>query len=277
MNIPINEIISGERFESLCDYSFDILNYMTGDHGRPKYNGSDKDLITNQINHINNISAKVIFVYGHDIPIFLENIHRINTPFKMVSHNSDLGIFEQFKPAISDKIIEWYGQNNYIEHDRVFSLPIGIANSKYMHGNLATLHETMKNITKTNLVYKNFDICTNFYERMIADQATSRNNIHMSPKTTVDNYWRQLSNAIYAISPHGNGVDCHRIWECLYFKTVPIVTTHIAYNQFKHLPIMIIDSWETVTIDYLKSNVNNWDDRPVDMLTLSYWKNRIRG
>jgi hypothetical protein len=276
--IEITEIISGERFEKLCDYSFDIGNYVNGDHGRPKYNGKDTDLITTEIRDINYLKAKVLFVYGHDLPIFMENLHRITNPLKIVSHNSDLGIKESYKSGITDTIIEWYGQNNHIQHERVFSLPIGIANSKYAHGNLPLLVEVMCNNTKTQLVYKNFDISTNIRERSIVDAITNKHNIHMAQKTNIHNYWNQLSNSIFTISPHGNGIDCHRIWECLYFGTVPIVENHPALEHFKHLPILFIDNWDTVTLDFLTKNVNNWDKNyDLDMLKLSYWKTRIRG
>ena len=36
-------------------------------------------------------------------------------------------------------------------------------------------------------------------------------------------YLSELATYKWVVSPKGNGVDCHRLWECLYAKCVPLV------------------------------------------------------
>ena len=99
----------------------------------------------------------------------------------------------------------------------------------------------------------------------------------MYPKTSNKEYWSQLASSCFAISPAGNGIDCHRIWECLYLRTVPIVLKHEALEQFKHLPILFVDSWEEVTISFLQSKLNNFIDVDWNIaeLDINFWKQII--
>ena len=73
------------------------------------------------------------------------------------------------------------------------------------------------------------------------------------PQKTVLKY---ISRSVFCISPPGNGIDCHRIWECLYLKCIPIVKYHHAFEQFKDLPILFIDDWNEVTTHFLKSKLS---------------------
>jgi hypothetical protein len=83
---------------------------------------------------------------------------------------------------------------------------------------------------------------------------------------------------MFVISPPGNGIDCHRIWEALYLRTVPVVKYHESFSQFKHLPILFVNNWDEVTIDNLQSSINifkNIDFNYIQELTINYWSNLI--
>ena len=98
----------------------------------------------------------------------------------------------------------------------------------------------------------------------------------MSSKTTIPEYWDMLAKSAYVISPPGGGIDCHRIWEALYLNTIPIVQNHASFSQFKHLPILFIDNWEDITIQYLRDDLHTRDtDWNIDELKLDFWKNKI--
>jgi len=270
------EIVTGDNIELICDYIFDIDNYID----RVKYQGDKQKLIDEQINIINIQKPSIIFVYGHDTIKFLQNINKIQYKFTLVTHNSDLGIFEEYRPYINDNIIKWFGQNNYIKHEKVFSLPIGIARARWLHGNLDLLKNVMnQNNTKTNLVYKNFNINTNINERLNVHRITQQNGIVLQEPKSIQRYWEELSKACFIISPKGNGVDCHRIWESLYLKSVPVVQKHPTFDQFNDLPILFIDDWSQVTFEFLKKNLNIFDkfndSNSLEKLKISYWKKII--
>lgn len=274
--IPKEEFITGDTIQSLCDFIFDIDNFIN----TTKYTGSIQDLINKQIEQINLNQPSIIFVFGHDTEKFLLNKDKIINPFKLVTHNSDLGIYEKYIPHINEKILKWYGQNNYIQHKKVFALPIGLARSRWPHGNLDLFKSIIdKNNPKINLVYKNFNIGTNVNERICVNNITNNNKIFMDQPTSIEQYWDKLSKSCFSVSPKGNGIDCHRIWESLYLNTIPIVQKHQALAPFENLPILFIDNWEQVTHDFLKNKLDLFEkfnnNSSLNMLKLSYWKKCI--
>ena len=224
-------------------------------------------------------TARSIFIYTHALPLFFERVFpSLTKPVTLLSHNSDHGVDNNYLNFLeSNKINKWFCQNRLINHPKLFSFPIGIANSQWEHGNQKLFNSIVnKNLPKEFLVYKNFDIGTNSYERNLCHDITQRNGIPMSSKTTIPEYWDMLAKSAFVISPPGGGIDCHRIWEALYFKTIPIVQSHISFSQFKHLPIFFIERWEDVTVSLLREKIStlniDWD---IDELKLDHWKNSI--
>jgi len=274
-----DEFITGDNLEKLGDFLFDIGNYLYGDHGRPKTFYTEKQLIDEQVQKINDLKPRIIYVYGHDTARFLTQLDNIHHEFVLITHNSDLGILDEYSCFVDNKkIIKWFGQNNYIDHPKVVSLPIGIARAKYPHGNVQLLSEKSKLQEKNYLVYKNFSIETNLFERTEIDKITRANGIGMSPSVPHENYLDTVARTVFTISPPGNGVDCHRIWESLYLKTVPVVKRHRVLKQFEDLPILFVDSWNDVTVDFLRNNVKyiNGLSTKLEKLHFSYWQNLIK-
>lgn len=273
-----DEFITGDNIESLGDFIFDIENYITGDHGRQKVRKTEQEIIDEQIDIINKQKISLLYCYGHDIKRLRDNIDKINISFNLITHNSDIGILpEYYSLADNNKVLKWFGQNNYIHHDKTISLPIGIARKKYPHGNTSLLATVSQNTIKKTLVYKNFSVETNLYERRVVDKITNDNGIPMHPRVDHCEYLKKISEAAFVISPPGNGIDCHRIWECLYLKTVPVVQRHIAFKQFEHLPILFIDSWEEVTLPMLETKIKMLDcfDSKLEDLSFEWWRKQI--
>ena len=87
-------------------------------------------------------------------------------------------------------------------------------------------------------------------------------------------YLQKVAKSLFVISPPGNGIDCHRIWEALYLGTVPIVEKSSAFRNFTDLPILFIDRWEDVTLDFVKAQIPYFYNHKFDLtkITLPYWK-----
>ena len=271
------EIITGDNIEQLGDYVFDVHNFITGDHGRPKLQTTKTELARKCINEINKQQPQVIYVYGHDIDTFLEHVDDVNFEFDLITHNSDIGINEKHFP-FSKKIKNWYGQNNHIGNNAT-TLPIGIARKKYDHGDVKLLSKLSENSFKDILVYKNFSIDTNAEDRSIVDDITTKNGIKMSPYKSQEDYLNYISRSVFCISPPGNGIDCHRIWESLYLKCIPVVKYDHAFEQLKDLPILFIEDWNDVTIPVLKSKLShiNQLDKKHKLLKYSHLVDIITG
>ena len=104
-----------------------------------------------------------------------------------------------------------------------------------------------------------------------------KNNIEMSEKKDFKTYLKDLAESYFSISPNGNGIDCHKLWESLYLKTIPIVTKSINVNYYSELPILVIDNWETFDSSILSEQryfeiMKIWDESKLDF---NYYKNKI--
>ena len=278
--------ISGEKFQEIADvtialnvesnYDSELVKTQLKNINTKLFVFSENDIVDELPEDIKN--AKIIFVYTHILEFFFSKIFpKIETPIVLISHNSDHGIDERFLPFLcSDKLKKWYCQNRYISHPKLFSLPIGLGNKQWEHGNTNLLKTVInKNNIKNNLVYKNFDIATNTTKRVECNEKTHW--LPLSNRTSIGNYWEEVSRSAFSFAPHGNGVDCHRIWECLYLKTVPIVQYNECFSQFKHLPILYVEDWKEISINflrekYLKYQHFNFDISELDVL---HWKNVI--
>jgi hypothetical protein len=270
-------MISGETLQSIAEIG--LYSEMT-------------DLIANQIRtkpqnllSISEVSTedikkcKRIYVYTQFIDSFFDKFFPYLQDVVLITHNSDYGIHDKhLKYLEGNNILKWYCQNRETSHPKLVSIPIGLANSQWPHGNqeLIAAVKAEKN-RKEILVYKNFDVSTNYGERSICNAITNNSGIHMSDKTTVENYWRNISKSLFVISPPGNGIDCHRIWEALFLGTTPVVKYHESFSQFKHLPILFVDSWETVTLEFLRNKVDVYKNTNYDIpeLYIEFWKSRI--
>ena len=270
-------MLAGEQFQSLCNIGFYTdTNSIIQDQNKALNQNIHKisDICVEDIK-----KYKIIFVYTHFAHDFMHKFLDYLDNVTIVTHNSDHCINDEHLQYLDhNNINKWFCQNREISHPKLFSIPIGIANSQWPHGNQDVIKSIKENNTvKTNLVYKNFQVDTNHGERALCNHITNNNGILMNNNTSQEEYWNNIKKSLFVISPPGNGIDCHRIWECLYLQSVPIVKYHEALSQFTHLPILFINDWNKVTVDFLKSKIQDYIniDFNIPDLTLKYWKERI--
>jgi hypothetical protein len=82
----------------------------------------------------------------------------------------------------------------------------------------------------------------------------------------------------FVISPHGNGLDCHRTWEALVLGCIPIVKSSGLDPLFEGLPVWIVSQWDEVTRESMDYIVNTFRTKSFnyEKLKLSYWQNLLR-
>lgn len=272
-------IVTGEQFQELADIC--LAAEVNSTMASQKIKGNLKHIDDISINDIK--QYKKIFVYTQDLNIFFQKyFDHLNDDTILITHNSDYHITQESKQFLdSNKIKKWYCQNRDFEHEKLVTIPIGLANSQWPHGNQELIKSVKEqNIAKEILVYKNFDANTNLNYRIPCHEITAKNGIPMYPSRSNKEYWEMLARSMFVISPKGNGVDCHRIWECLYLNSIPVILDHENFSKFKHLPILFVpnNNWEEITIDFLRSQVSNFANKfnnSIPELTIEYWKTRI--
>jgi len=89
--------------------------------------------------------------------------------------------------------------------------------------------------------------------------------------------WKNQSQYAFVISPHGNGLDCHRTWEALCLGCIPILRTSPLNALYDELPVYIVQDWSDVTEENLRRILNEFSQRKFDLnrLTLKYWMDKI--
>lgn len=62
----------------------------------------------------------------------------------------------------------------------------------------------------------------------------------------------ELKDHKFMICPHGHGLDCHRNWESLYMRRVPVMKDHPYFRELmKGFPVLFVKDWSYVTEELL--------------------------
>ena len=163
-----------------------------------------------------------------------------------------------------DNLVMWFGQNVNVVNKRIQSLPIGLENAHWYESRNFNNIDYIKKILNTekkprNLLYVNHNISTNIKER--EDPYRLFENIkyatcqHGYNGMDIAGYLDNVYNHMFMISPVGNGMDTHRLWETLYLNTIPIEKRNINNRFYIDLPICFIDSWTEITEKFWKKNM----------------------
>lgn len=94
--------------------------------------------------------------------------------------------------------------------------------------------------------------------------------------------WRRKGEYAFSISPHGNGLDCHRTWEDLALGCIVIVKTSPLDPLYEGLPVVIVQDWSEVTEENLERWLAQYGDASTnpsyrERLTNRYWLSKMGG
>lgn len=202
-------------------------------------------------------------------------------PYVLVSHGWDVLIDEKYAGLITDNIVAWYATNVAINHDKVHPIPLGLADRKWPHGEYENLINH-KNHPKPKWVHACFAVETNPRQRRPAAEwakkqwyVTAQSYDSRFNAIPHDEYCRCVADHKFVMSPPGNGVDCHRTWEALYMGRRPICLRSPVMEKLAEIaPILLVDSWDEITIDWLWQNIEE-PDYDKSVLTVDYWRERF--
>ena len=217
----------------------------------------------------------IVFFYTHNVKKIAAIIHHFMNPFILLSHNSDWNVVEsEDSMTILNCVLlkKWYTQNLCFHHPKISMIPIGFANSMWPHGNLSLFDDDvfMNQLSnKTKKIYFNFAIGTNAKKRQPCYDAL-RTKLPWLPVLPPRDNLVRLKDYEFCICPEGNGVDCHRFWEALYLKCVPIVINSpfiVTLKRF-NIPLVILERWEDLDIVKLQYSTYLFDKYTLDMFLM---------
>ena len=85
------------------------------------------------------------------------------------------------------------------------------------------------------------------------------------------NFLLNLAKHKFVLCPRGNAIDCHRNWEVLYMKRVPVMMTDTyLMDLFYDYPVLWVHDYADVTEDLLKLNNHLFEEaQEMDLLPLT--------
>jgi hypothetical protein len=209
---------------------------------------------------------------------FVRGIKRPEGPYVLITHNGDEGINANHLSILEDpNLIRWFGQNVEIQHPKLESIPIGLANGEMERNENLYWSVIESGLPKSKMIYCNITVWSHVGERAKCVEALTKYGLKNSERVSIDEYLIDIKKSYFAVAPDGNGVDTHKLWECLYLKTVPIVTRSINSDFYSDLPILFIDSWEDFNINDLTIDLYNeiMKKSNPEKLDFNYYKEKI--
>jgi hypothetical protein len=237
-----------------------------------------------------------------------KDLHLISAPFILVSGDNDttnpdelFANYQEFLSFIeSPTILKWYSQNCIEQHPKLVKIPIGLDyhtiynNPGHRWGAHATPMEQEQELSRIKqdalpfflrkpICYSNFhfiDYGNKFgYTRMDVINQVPHHLVYYEPRLIprIDT-WNNQVEYTFVLSPHGNGLDCHRTWEALVLGCIVVVKTSPLDILYKDLPVLIVNDWKDVDSDLLEKTIMNFKERTFDFvkLTLDYYMSKIR-
>jgi len=247
-------LITGEKIQFFCDHFIGNRKDFRFNPNVSQY--KNKYIYIGSNRFINNKS--LIFCYTHilnNLNELITTLKSLQNPFKLIFHNSD-GDFNDKHLTLFDKLpllLCIFTQNMNVNHEKVFPLPIGLANTQWKHGN-PKIHQELytMHIEKIKDIYFNFSKNTNSKERNKCYNEVIQKGIKWNNSLPYKEYLIELKRHKYAICPEGNGIDTHRFWECLYMRTIPICLKNNITQYYSDLfPVVILDNWSELSVSNL--------------------------
>jgi hypothetical protein len=274
--------IEGVRLSQLCDYSFGDQSSIICNiyNGYMKFaNPSNIEFIEKMLS-IKDRNYMTLFIdnirlYKRELitkptdQIYLNNLLDNNDLLELCSkfENMNFIIFTNLEDTPIDNKIEGripdnvsiYATNAVYNNKKITPFPYGLQRSLYPGDSKYTTIESVMNdnIYPEKLVYINHNIKTNTIEREGINELFQNKNWATVDTTPLDynSFLTKIKKHKFMICPIGNAIDCHRNWEVLYLKRVPIMKRNEYLELlFKDFPILFVNEYSDVTEKRLEEN-----------------------
>tara|TARA_Y100001958_G_C21248719_1_gene581933 strand:- start:18230 stop:19240 length:1011 start_codon:yes stop_codon:yes gene_type:complete len=283
-------IITSKRFVEIADHVFsEVITtndfYNLNNHENFTIFDKNEENILYQINELNIKSNSSIFCTSFMVKDLFKVLNSIKglENLTLISHQGDDLIDKNIFKQIPNSISTWFSPNINYESENLISLPLGIANFNLKNLNENDFNSDYKKsyfLDKKTKLYINFQKNTNNKERDGIYQQFQNNKWAFldNPNLDLKDYKNNIQNSSFVISPWGNGIDTHRLWETLYLGSIPITKYHSTYSNVTDLPILFVNNYSDINEDLLDSFLNNNKDKffNFDKLKMTFWEEKIK-
>jgi hypothetical protein len=283
------KFIDGVSLSSLCDYSFGDQSGSFGyihDHFMKPANllnlefvekilTTNKKYITLFIDNIRLYKREIKSVKPSDrsyVNSLMEESDLLNLcsnfpdkKFIIFTNLEDTPIDEFIFDKIPNNVLSVNAVNALSFGGKVNPIPYGLQRKMDINDNRHEILLTIMDydIEPLNLLYVNHSTHTNSLERSGINEIFLNKSWAQVEVDSVDydEYLTSLKESKFMICPIGNAVDCHRNWECLYMRRVPVMKKN-KYLEYvlKDYPVLFVDNYSKITEDLLVSNQHLFDE-----------------
>mgnify|MGYP001177458094 FL=1 len=180
------------------------------------------------------------------------------TKFIIFCNNEDTPITEDILHHIPQNVLAIYAANAIGCGGKLRPFPYGLQRKLYpVDVRLDVMQNSIKHDPKpSKLLYINHAEHTNLSERgNIREMFANKSFATISPRVDYPEYCNQIQAHKFMICPEGNAVDCHRNWEVLLLKRVPIMKKNPYLQEcYKDYPILWVDDYADVNKTLLAEN-----------------------
>lgn len=229
-------------------------------------------------------NGDIIFLKTEMLDFFFTHVHpQIEHHYLLITHNSDFPSPGKYAHMLDDsKLVAWFAVNTDMAyHPKLISIPIGLTNRYLPSGNTSVIDSLIAQLPK---VKKNILLCANFLthtnsERSIIKQLFANKAFCYHPENKPwDHYLHDIARSKFVLSPHGNGLDCHRTWEALLMGSIPVVKKSSLDSLYEDLPVLIVNDWQEITEDLLTQKYREISKKKYtrEKLYAAYWFEKIK-
>jgi hypothetical protein len=219
----------------------------------------------------------VLFVKTKYLPRFIKHMHpHIQQPYILITHNGDEEIDTSYCHFLQDdKLLMWFAMNATVPHPKLIPIPIGFGNANTGSQSVEAILEVMKEPAeeKQELLYLNFSVHTHPERAIVKRFFSEKSFCRIDAPQPLHTYLYKTRVSKFTVSPRGNGIDCHRVWESMLVGTIPILKTSPLDPLYRDLPVLIVNQWEEVTESFLETQYQHLTTQSykLDKLYADYW------
>jgi len=305
------ELIEGVALSKLCDYSFGDQSGQWGNIHTSFMKDANltnvefvsklfeikksRDYMTLFIDNIRLYKRHIVEVSEQDRP-YIDGLHQKNDLLHLCSNFPDMRfiIFTNLEDTpIDDYIFNSIPDNvlcisavNAISHgDKVIPAPYGLQRAMNPGDTrIVDIKSSMKSLNSKvrcpKILYVSHNEGSNIERKGIKELFYGKSWAEVHDKRVPYSvFLYNLSQSKFMICPKGNAIDCHRNWEVIYMRRVPIMKRHPYLEVlFKEYPVLFVDDYSEVTEELLINNEHLYlKAQEMDMtpLTLPHFFDRI--
>jgi len=303
------KLIEGVALSKLCDYSFGDQSGQWGNIHTSFMKDANltnvefvsklfeikksRDYMTLFIDNIRLYKRYIVEVSESDRP-YVDGLMEQSDLLKLCSYFPDMKfiIFTNLEDTptdefifdvIPDNVLSISAVNAIANADKVIPAPYGLQRAMNPQDDrIGVIQNFMKfpPIKPLTLLYVSHNDSSNQERMGIKDLFREKKwAIVDESRSSYSEFLGKMCQAKFMICPRGNAIDCHRNWEVLYMRRVPVMKHHPYLEVlFKDYPVLFVNDYSEVTEELLEQNEHLYQQaQEMDLmpLTLPYFFDRI--